>query len=330
MIKYIIKRIGTAVVTLGLITVVVFFIIQLPPGDFVDSIITEMITAGDPVTEEMIVILREAYGVDRPFIIQYFDWLSGLLTGNWGVSFFHQQNVLTVINETLVATLILSLVTLIFTYFLSIPAAIFSAKNQYSIGDYIVTALGFVGMAIPNFLFAILLMYFSFRWLGHPLMGLPNEPVSDWASFVEWVQALIIPTIVIGTSGTAALIRFVRAQLLDEMGKPYVLAARAKGVSENTITYKYQMRSVLNPIVSDLGNLISSIFTGSTIAAIVLMLPTLGPVLLTALQTQDIYLSGGILLISAILVVMGNLISDLLLMVLDPRINLLKGGGKAK
>ena len=322
--KYVIKRLATAVITLLLITVVVFFIIQLPPGDFVDSVVTEMITAGEPVTEEMILYLRQAYGVDRPFIVQYFVWLSGIFTGHWGTSFFHSQNVLTVINQTLAMTLILSLITLIFTYLLSIPAAIFSAKKQYSIGDYIVTGIGFIGMAVPNFLLAIILMYFSFRWLGNPLMGLPNHPISNWDTFVEWIQALIIPTIVIGTSGTAALIRSIRAQMLDEMGKPYVLAARAKGVSENKITYKYQMRAVLNPIVSDLGNMISGIFTGSTITAIVLMLPTLGPVLLTALQTQDIFLSGGILLISAILVVVGNLISDLLLMVLDPRIKLHK------
>ena len=324
--KYVARRLGVACITLLLITFVVYFIIQLPPGDFVDYLVANMIMEGERVTEADVLRLRAEYGVDRPFFVQYLAWLGGILTGNWGTSFLLKQNVLSVINETLGITLILSFSTMVFTYLMSIPIAIYSAKNQYSIGDYIFTFIGFIGMAVPNFLFAILLMYWSFLLLGSPLMGLPEFGITSWATLVEWAKAMIIPIIVIGTSGTCALIRFVRAQMLDEMGQPYVLATRAKGVSEATITYKYQMRAVLNPIASGLGNMVAGIFNGSTITAIILMLPTLGPVLLKALQTQDVFLSGGILLISAVLVVVGNLVGDLLLVLLDPRIKLNEGG----
>lgn len=322
--RFIGKRLALCALTLLLITFVVFFVIQLPPGDYVDTLVANMIAEGERVTAEEVQRLRAVYGVDRPFIVQYFAWLGGILTGNWGTSFYYNQNVLVKIGETLAATMILSLCTMAFTYLVSIPIAIFSAKHQYSLGDYLFTFIGFIGMAVPNFLFAILLMYASVQILGKPLMGLPDFPITSWATFLEWVQRMIIPILVIGTSGTCSLIRTCRAQLLDEQGRPYVLALRAKGASEGSITFKYQMRAVLNPIVSGLGGMISGIFNGSTITAIVLMLPTLGPVLLKALQTQDVYLSGGILLISASLVVIGNLISDILLSLLDPRIKLLE------
>ncbi len=322
--KYVIKRLGLAAITLLLITFVVFFVIQLPPGDYVDTLVAKMISEGERVTPQEINSLKEMYGVNRPFLIQYASWLGGVLTGRWGTSFYYNQDILVKIGETIGITLTLSICTMLFTYFISIPIAIYSAKHQYKIGDYLFTFIGFIGMAVPNFLFAILLMYGSFKLLGDPLMGLPNHGITSFATFWEWAKRMLIPILVIGTSGTCGLIRTVRAQMLDEQSQPYVLALRAKGVSEKAITFKYQMRAVLNPIVSGLGGMISGIFNGSTITAIVLMLPTLGPVLLKALQTQDIYLSGGILLISAILVVVGNLISDLLLAVLDPRIKLLE------
>jgi peptide/nickel transport system permease protein len=322
--RFILKRLALAAITLLLITFVVFFVIQLPPGDYVDTLVAKAISEGERVTQAEIANLKALYGVDRPFLLQYITWLGGILTGDWGTSFYYNQDILVKIGETLGITLTLSICTMVFTYLLSIPIAIYSAKHQYAIGDYLFTFIGFIGMAIPNFLFAILLMYASFKLFGDPLMGLPQFPISDFATFLEWAKRMLIPVIVIGTSGTCGLIRTVRAQMLDEQGQPYVLAIRAKGVSEGAITFKYQMRAVLNPIVSGLGGMISGIFNGSTITAIVLMLPTLGPVLLKALQTQDIYLSGGILLISAVLVVIGNLISDLLLAVLDPRIKLLE------
>lgn len=323
--RYIVKRLSLALLTLLMISFVVFFVIQLPPGDFVDSMVADMIAQGETVTEADIANLRVMYGTTRPFIVQYFDWLIGIVTGDWGTSFYYNQSVLVKIGETIGATLLISLVTLVVTYIVAVPIAIYSAKNQYKIGDYIFTFIGFVGLAVPHFLLAILLMYLSFKWTGKPLMGLfPEGGIVDWASFVEFLKRLIIPTIVISLSGACGLIRSIRAQMLDEQEKPYVLCTRARGVSEKAITLKYEMRAILNPIVSGLGGMISGIFNGSTITAIVLMLPTQGPVLLKALQSQDVYLSGGILLISATLVVIGNLISDLLLAVLDPRIKLLE------
>ncbi len=311
--------------TLLMITLVVFFVIQLPPGDFVDSLVTDMIAQGETVTETDIANLRAMYKVDRPFIVQYADWLGGIVTGDWGTSFYYNQSVLVKIGETLGTTLMISLITLVVTYLIAIPIAIYSAKHQYSVGDYFFTFIGFIGMAVPHFLLAILLMYMSYKWTGKPIMGLfPEGGITSWTAFLDFLKRLIIPTIVISMSGACGLIRSVRAQMLDEQEKPYVLCTRAKGVSEKTITYKYEMRAVVNPIVSGLGGMISGIFNGSTITAIVLMLPTQGPILLKALQSQDVYLSGGILLISATLVVIGTLISDLLLAVLDPRIKLLE------
>ncbi|MCH4888591.1 ABC transporter permease [Acidaminobacter sp. JC074] len=320
MAKFIFKRLLMSVVTLFLISFVVFVIIQLPPGDFVDTMVTNMIAEGEQVTEADVLLLKENYGLNRPVYVQYFHWISGILQGDWGTSFHYNQGVLKQISLTLGNTIMLSFFTMLFTYIVSIPIAIYAAKHQYSIGDYIFTFIGFIGMAIPSFLFAILLMYASYKWFGKPIMGFPDVPVTDFESLGLFIKSLSIPIIVIGLGGTCGLIRSIRAQMLDEQEKPYVLATRAKGVSENVITYKYAMRSVLNPIVSGLGPMISKIFTGSTIVAIVLMLPTNGPVLLKALQSQDVMLSGGILLISATLVVLGTLLSDILLVVLDPRI----------
>lgn len=320
MAKFIMNRLLMAVVTLFLISFVVFIVIQLPPGDFVDSLVTNMIAEGEQVTEADVQLLKENYGLNRPIYVQYADWLLGILSGDWGTSFYYNQGVLKQISLTLGNTIILSFCTMFFTYLVSIPIAIYAAKHQYSIGDYLFTLFGFVGMAIPSFLFAILLMYASYKWFGKPIMGFPDVPVTNFSTFIEFVKSLAIPIIVIGMGGTCSLIRSVRAQMLDEQERPYVLATRAKGVSEQVITYKYAMRSVLNPIVAGLGPMISKIFTGSTIVAIVLMLPTNGPVLLKALQSQDIMLSGGILLISATLVVLGTLLSDILLVLLDPRI----------
>lgn len=326
MTKFIAKRLATALLTLLLITFVVFIVIQLPPGDFVDTIVTNMIAEGEQVTEADVLLLKESYGLNRPIIVQYFDWITGILRGDWGTSFYYNQGVLKQISETLGTTLMLSFTTMFFTYLVSIPIAIYAARHQYSIGDYFFTFIGFLGMAIPNFLFAIVLMFISYKWLGKPVMGIPDTPITDWASLMEFLKSMVIPIVVIGTGGTCGLIRSTRAQMLDEQEKPYVLATRAKGVSEQVLTYKYAMRSVLNPIVAGIGPMLRGIFTGSTITAIVLMLPTNGPILLKALQSQDIMLSGGILLISAALVVVGTLISDILLAVLDPRIKHLEGG----
>lgn len=323
--RYILKRLVLSFFTLLMITFVVFFVIQLPPGDFVDTLVESMIAQGETVTQQDIANLKAMYKMDQPFMVQYIEWLKGIVTGNWGVSYYYNQGVLVKIGETLGATLMISIITLIITYIISIPIAIHTAKHQYQLSDYIFTFIGFIGVAVPHFLLAILLMFLSYKWFGTPLMGLfPEGGITSWATFLEFLSRLIIPVTVISLSGTCGLIRSIRAQMLDEQERPYVLCTRAKGVSEKTITYKYEMRAVLNPVVAGLGPMISGIFNGSTITAIVLMLPTQGPVLLKALQSQDVYLSGGILLISAVLVVLGTLISDLLLAVLDPRVKYLE------
>lgn len=319
--RYISKRLGIAIVTLFLITIVVFAIIQLPPGDFVDVMVGKMIAEGEVVTQVQIQELRNMYGVDRSFIVQYLDWITGILKGDFGVSLYYNQSVIFIIGETLVNTIVLSLVTLLFTYIVSVPIAIFSAKYQNSIMDYFFNIVGFLGMAVPNFLLAIILMYISQKATGKPLMGLfPEGGITSWETFKEFLRNLIIPVIVIGSSETCGLIRVLRAQLLDEQQKPYILALRAKGVSEAVLIYKYMLRSIINPIVSNLAGILKELFNGSTITAIVLMLPVQGPVLLKALQTQDVYLSGAILLITATIIVLGNVLSDILLSIIDPRI----------
>lgn len=323
-IKFIGKRLLMTAITMLLVTFVVFFVIQLPPGDYVDTMVAQMVAEGERISPAEIEMMKEAYGMNDPFLVQYVRWLGNILTGDWGTSFYFNQSVLVKIGETLGMTILISLVTMAFTYIVSIPIAIYSARHQYTIGDYFFTFIGFIGMAVPNFLLAIVLMYLSFVWTGKPIMGLPTYGITSWATLVDWAKSLVIPVIVIGTGNTCSLIRTVRAQMLDEQQLPYTLSVRAKGVSETTLVYKYEMRAVLNPIVSGLGAMIAGVFNGSTITAIVLMMPTLGPVLLKALQVQDIYLSGGILLISASLVVIGNLISDILLSILDPRIKLLE------
>lgn len=210
--KYVVKRLLTALVTIFLITIVVFFVIQLPPGDYVDQLAANMIAQGEVVTDADVAILREMYGLNRPFIVQYFDWLAGILSGDWGTSFSTNQNVLTVIGETLGTTIMISLVTMVFTYLVSIPIAIYSARHQYSVGDYIVTFIGFIGVAVPGFLVAIVLMYLSYVWFGTPMMGLfPEGGIRDWAGVVYFLSHLIIPLIVIGLNGTCSLIRTVRA-----------------------------------------------------------------------------------------------------------------------
>ena len=305
--KFIGKRLLLAVITLFMISFLVFFVIQLPPGDFVDTLVTNMIAEGEKVSQSEIDSLRQLYGVDQPFLIQYFGWLGGILTGDWGTSFNFDQNVLTIILEYLGPTMLLSVLTLIVQYVVSIPIGIYAAKHQYSVGDYALSFIGFIGMAIPHFLFAILLMYISYQLTGTAVMGLfPEGGIVDFASFLDFLKRLIIPIIVIGLGGTCSSIRSTRALMLDEQTRPYVLCTRAKGVKEAALTWKYELRAILNPTVSGLGGIIAGIFTGSTISAIVLLL--------------DVYLSGGILLISAVLVVLGTLLSDLLLAVLDPRI----------
>ena len=310
------------------ISVVVFFIIQLPPGDFMSTYAAQMAEDGEEVSLEIIEDLREDYGLDQPWYIQYSKWLYNIVAeGDFGYSFSHNRPVMDIIREKMAVTLLISGITFIFTYVVAISIGVYTALRQYSLGDYIFTVIGFLGMATPNFLLAIILMFLSFKFSGDPMLGIMSPqfvgaPMSG-DKFLNILQHLVIPVIVIGTAGTSGLIRVMRAQILDELNQPYVITARAKGLAERVILRKYVIRAALNPIVSTIGWSLTGIFTGSTITAIVLNLPTQGPVMYKALISQDMYLAGTWLLFMAVLTVMGTLISDILLAWLDPRIRLM-------
>jgi len=322
---YILKRILMFIPTVLLMSVIVFFIIQLPPGDYITSYVSRMSAEGEVFTSEDIARLREQYGLDKPWYIQYFKWMKNIITeGDFGYSFAYNRPVWTVIMSRLPLTVTVTLIIMIFTYLVSLPIGLYSALHQYSVGDFIFTGIGFLGLATPNFLLAIILMFASFKLTGDPLIGLFSEEIlreglklSNLGSFLKH---LVIPIVVIGTSNTCGVIRTIRAQMLDEITRQYVLTARAKGVSENTIIYKYCLRAALNPVVSGLAGSLSSLFSGSTISAIVMNMAILGPVLYEALKTQDMYLAGTILLTQGFLVVVGTLLSDIVLAWLDPRI----------
>ena len=311
--------------TILLISLISFWIIQLPPGDYMTTWAALAEAEGEVVDQLMLEQLREEYGFNEPFFVQYWKWIKKIITeGDFGTSFEWNLKISTVITDRMAMTLVISMTSLLFTYCLAIPIGIYSAVKQYSVGDYVVTVIGFLGMATPNFLLGIILLYASYKITGSPLMGLfSTEYVNaawSWGKAVDLVKHLIIPTIVIGTAGTCGLIRVMRGQLLDEVKKHYVITARAKGVSEKKLLFKYPVRAALNPIVSTIGWSLTGIFSGSTITAIVLNLQTQGTVLYKALLGQDMYLAGALLFILTILTVIGTLISDILLAWLDPRI----------
>lgn len=325
MLKYIARRTLMMIPVVLVISVIVFWIIQLPPGDYADTHMRQLQAEGESFTLEDQERLRDRYGLDQPWYVQYFAWVWGILTrGDLGYSFAYNRPVTDVVNQYMATTLIVAGASMVFTYLVAIPIGVYSAVKQYSLGDYVFTTVGFLGMATPNFLLAIILMYLSFVWFGDPMLGLqsPEFRGGGWSlgRVLDMLKHLIIPVVVIGTAATCELIRVMRGQMLEELTKPSVITARAKGVKESRILRKYPFRAALNPIVSTLGWSLTGIFTGSTITAIVLNLPTQGPVMLDALLAQDMYLAGAWLGFMAILTVIGTLISDILLAWLDPRI----------
>ncbi|MFE4709953.1 MULTISPECIES: ABC transporter permease [Paenibacillus] len=325
MFQYIIRRILLAIPVVVLISFIVFYIIQLPPGDYVSSYAAKMSASGDIMSQAEMDQMRANLGLDRPIYEQYFMWMKKIiLHGDFGFSFNYNKPVMAVIQQYMGLTLVVSLVTMAFHYIVAIPIGIYTAVKQYSVGDYFFSGLSFIGMATPNFLLAIILMFLSYKWFGNPLLGLfsPEYVNAPWSmdKVKDLMQHMVIPVIVIGLSGTADLVRIMRGQMLDELNKPNVVTARAKGLSEMQILFKYPTRAALNPIVSTFGWSLSSIFTGATITAIVLNLPIQGPVMHNALLGQDMYLAGTFLLIMALLTVLGTLISDILLAWLDPKI----------
>ena len=324
MIWYIARRIVYLIPTLFIVSIIAFAVIQLPPGDFLASLIS---SAVETVDQAQVDALRQRYGLDEPIYVQYWKWISGIiLRGDFGDSFEWNRPVSDLIWERLGLTMVISLITLAFVWIVSIPIGIYSAVRKYTIGDYIVTVIGFVGLAVPNFLLALVLMYIAFRYFGQSVGGLfsPEYIDAEWSfnRVIDLLGHLWLPVIILGTAGTAALIRVMRANLLDELSKLYVDAARARGLSELRLLFKYPVRVALNPLVSAMAWVFPALVSGSAITSIVLNLQTTGPLLYRSLQSQDMYLAGSLILLVSVLTIIGTLVSDILLAWIDPRIQL--------
>lgn len=332
MLFYVIRRLLYMIIILFLLSVVAFIIIQLPPGDYVTFYVSELESMqGEKLAEEEIIALRKIYGVDRPMYVQYSKWLWKLSHGNFGMSRELQRPVIDLMAERLPLTVLICILATIFTYTVGMPIGIYSAIRQYSIGDYFSTVFGFIGLAVPNFLLALILMFLFYKYFGFSIGGLFSLHYMDasWSvgKFIDMLKHLPIPVIVIGTPGAAALIRTMRGCLLDELRKQYVITARAKGLEERTLLFKYPVRVAINPIISTIGWTLPWLISGGTITSIVLGLPTMGPLLFGALLKQDMELAGSILMILSFLTVIGTFISDILLVLLDPRIRYEKSAG---
>jgi peptide/nickel transport system permease protein len=329
MFGYIIQRLLIMVPTLIAISIIIFVIIQLPPGDYFSTYIAELQSQGEAVDLQKIAFLKAQYGFDKPVWEQYLYWVAGLLQGDMGYSFAYNLPVRDVVGDRLFLTFIVSFATIIFTYIVAFPIGIYSATHQYSWSDHTLTFLGFLGLATPNFLLALVLLYFANVYFGLSIGGLMDERYlnAPWsmAKMLSVLSHLWIPVIVIGLSGTAGMIRRLRANLLDELQKQYVTTARAKGLSPFRTLMKYPLRMALNPFISDIGSLLPHIISGAAVVSIVLNLPTTGPMLLDALRSQDMYLAGSFLMFLATLTVIGMFVSDLALAALDPRIRLSGG-----
>jgi peptide/nickel transport system permease protein len=326
MLAYIARRVMAMIPTVIAISILSFVIIQLPPGDFLTSYVAGLEAQGERVEPEVIAGLEKRYGLGQPIYVQYGKWIWGVLHGDFGQSFRWGAPVSKLIWGRLGLTVLVSFSTLIITWLISFPVGIYSAVKQYSVGDYAFTIIGFLGVAIPDFLIALVLMVLTYVYLGQSVGGLFSPEYVDapwtWARVRDLLNHMWIPLIVLGTGGTASLIRIMRANLLDEIEKPYVITARAKGQREFTLLMRYPVRAALNPFVSTVGWTLASLVSGSTIVAVVLNLPMVGPLMLSALISQDMYLAGSFILMLSILTVIGTLLSDILLAWLDPRIRL--------
>jgi peptide/nickel transport system permease protein len=332
MLRYIIRRIMMMIPTLLMISMLVFVIIQLPPGDFLTTQIAELQAQGMDANNAKIEFLREQYGLDKPMWEQYLIWLFGMLQGDFGYSFEYDLPVTEVVGDRLFLSFLLSFTTILFTWAMAFPIGVYSAVNQYSPGDHALTFVGFLGLATPNFLLALVMMYFAKVYFGISIGGLMDPKYLDqsfsWDKLVSVLEHLWVPVIVIGTSGTDGMIRRLRANLLDELQKQYVTTARAKGLSPRRALIKYPLRMSLNPFIADIGNLLPQVVSGAAVVSMVLSLPTTGPMLIEALRSQDMYLAGSFLMFLAALTVVGVLVSDIALAALDPRIRL--GAGNEK
>ena len=329
MLGYVIHRILIMVPTLIAISIVIFTIINLPQGNYFTTYIAELQETGEPADLAKIHFLEVEYGFDRPLWQQYLYWAGGLLHGDMGYSFSYNLPVNEVVGDRLFLTFIVSFTTIVFTYLVAFPIGIYSATHQYSWSDHALTLLGFLGLATPSFLLALVLLYLANVYFGISIGGLMDPHYVDkpwsWGKVLSLLAHIWIPVIVIGMSGTAGMIRRLRANLLDELQKQYVVTARAKGLHPFKVLFKYPLRMALNPFISDIGSLLPQVISGAAIVSIVMSLPTTGPMLLNALRSQDMYLAGSFLMFMAFMTVIGVLISDLALAVLDPRIRLQAG-----
>jgi peptide/nickel transport system permease protein len=318
--------------TLLIISALVFIIIELPPGDYFESYVAELKAMGESADLAEIEMLKERYGFDQPMVVRYFRWLTGMFVGDFGYSFEYRLPVNEVVGDRLWLTILVSVVTIAFTWLLAFPIGIYSATHQYSWGDYGLTFLGMIGIAVPNFILALVMMYLANVWFGTSIGHLMdreyfNQPMS-WDKFVSILEHLWIPVLIIGTAGTAGMIRRLRANLLDELRKQYVVTARSKGIKPIKVLLKYPLRMALNFFISDIGSILPAVISGAEVTAIVLSLETTGPMLIKALQSQDMYLAGSFLMFLAFLTVIGVLVSDIALALLDPRIRF--GAGRHK
>lgn len=331
MIRYVAQRLLVMVPTLLVISFLVFVIIQLPPGDIFSVMVNECRAQGEHCAAQL-EFLRQTYGFDLPFIEQYLNWLWGLLNGDMGYSFDLQRPVSQVVGDRFLFTFILNFFTILFIWVVAFPIGVYSAVRQYSAGDYLATFIGYLGLAVPNFLLAIVMLYFANVWFGTDIGGLMDDQYRDqpwsWGKVGSVLEHLWVPVLIIGTSGTAGMVRRLRANVLDELQKQYVVTARAKGLPPGRLLIKYPLRMALNPFIADIGNLLPQVISGAAIVSVVLGLDTSGEMLVRALQVQDMFLAGTFLMFLAVLTVIGTLVSDLLLAWLDPRIRLSGGAGR--
>ena len=330
MINFVVRRTLLGLSSLLFISAISFVIIQLPEGDYIDSWYGN-VTEGDAqqgitITLQELDKLRALYGLDKPLYVQYFKFVVNLVRFDFGITLEYSLPVSVLLREKMLLTVVLAGFTIIFTWMLAIPIGIYSAVRQHSLGDYTFTFIGFIGLAVPDFLLALVLMYFAFQYFGTAVGGLFSSEYIEapWsiAKGLDLLDHLWIPAFVLGTSGTAALIRIMRANVLDELHKPYVVTARAKGATEWRLVLKYPVRVALNPFISTVGYVLPYLISGSVIVSVVLSLPTIGPLLLKSLEQQDMHLAGTIVVFIGAMTVIGTLVSDILLMLMDPRIRM--------
>lgn len=324
MLLFIARRILLMIPTLFVVTVISFAIIEAPPGDYMDAYVDNLLSQQQNVDPAEIATLRERYGLDAPWYVRYMRWMSGVLRGDLGRSLEWNQPVAKLIGDRLPWSLAISLASFFLAYLLAIPIGLYSATHKYSLGDYVFTFIGFIGLAVPNFMLALIILWLYFKGTGNVAVGLFSEEyvMAPWgfAKFVDLLKHIWLPALIVGVSGTAGLIRVMRANLLDELSKPYVMVARSKGLSETKVLYKYPFRIAMNPVASTIGWTLPSLVNGELLASLVLGLPTIAPLFVGALLSQDMFLAGSIVLILSLLTVIGTLVSDVILAWLDPRI----------